>query len=93
MSLKRPILVQISTTLKQYQHMLLIGAKRRGLRWTPECFDSFCFFCLLIQKGKFLIQTLIEEPFYRTVFLTVWKKFSATFCGNFISKQFQTQEV
>ena len=80
MSLKRPILVQISTTLNQYQHMLLIAAKRRGyLLWTPEGFDSFCFFCLLTQKGKFLIQTLIEEPFYLTVFLTVWKKFSATF--------------
>lgn len=45
MSLKRPILVQISTTLNQYQHMLLIAAKRRGyLRWTPEGFGSFwCF--------------------------------------------------
>lgn len=82
MSLKRPILVQISTTLNQYQHMLLIAAKRRGyLRWTPwpEGFDSFCFFCLLTLKGKFLIQTLIKKPFYRTVFLTIWKKFSATF--------------
>ena len=59
MSLKRPILVQISTTLNQYQHMLLIAAKRRGyLRWTPEGFGSFwCFFCLLTLKGKFLIQT------------------------------------
>ena len=81
MSLKRTILVQISTTLNQYQHMLLIAAKRRGyLRWTPEGFGSFwCFFCLLTLKGKFLIQTLIEEPFYRAVFLTVWEKFSATF--------------
>ena len=62
MSLKRPILVQIFTTLNQYQHMLLIAAKRRGyLRWTPEGFDSFCFFCLLTLKGKFLIQTLIKK--------------------------------
>lgn len=59
--------------------MLLVAAKRRGLWWTPECFDSFYFFCLPTQKGKFLIQTIIEESFYRTVFLTVWKKFQPLF--------------